>query len=63
MPRCSHGLPFESKCSRCFNEAMERERKLHAPPVVITVPTYPVELALRSDVQKQVDKELAVIAK
>lgn len=63
MPRCSHGLPFESKCSRCFDGAMERECKLHAPPVVITMTTYPVELALRNDVQKQVDTELATVAK
>ena len=63
MPRCSHGLPFESKCNRCFDEAMERERRLHAIPTLITMPTYPVELALRQDVQKEVDLPEPAIAK
>jgi hypothetical protein len=31
--RCSHGVPYEAKCTKCFAEAMAREtlRRLMAP--------------------------------
>jgi hypothetical protein len=31
--RCSHGVPYEAKCTKCFAEAMAREtlRRLVAP--------------------------------
>jgi len=36
--KCSHGLPYEVKCSGCFKDAMERvsasQKKLQVMPTV-----------------------------
>jgi len=36
MLRCSHGLPFETKCQECFQDAMKQYRPV---PAVVPVPT------------------------
>jgi hypothetical protein len=37
--RCSHGVPYEAKCTNCFGEAMAREISrpsvAHAGPSVV----------------------------
>jgi hypothetical protein len=31
--KCSHGLPYEVKCSLCFKEAMERVSAMKKEPI------------------------------
>jgi len=48
MPRCSHDVPFEFRCDRCFQEALAREgvSPLQAPHPIPMRQSYPVEVAL-----------------